>query len=688
MRTAKIGPLLVPIFFWVILLLLNACKPNISGKTAPQAVDGVLDLRRWDFDQDGPVSLSGQWAFYWCVLLQPNDFAKKHLPVMSRFIHVPGAWNGFDVNGEKLPGEGYATYRLRILLEKAGEKMAFKFLDMAVAFSVYVNGDHLTSSGFPGKTRDSTAPRFRPHTVDISPEADRLDVIIQVSNFHHRKGGAWDAVHLGLADDIRAVRQKALNFNIFLFGSILIMGIYHMCIFALRNKEKCALYFGLYCFLIASRTLLTGERFLVDLFPTFDWEVHTKMEYLTFYLGVPAFTGYFKSLFPKECSKRVIHVINFVGVLLSVIVLLTPAKFYTHTAPLFQIFTILAAGYGFYALILALKHLRQGALVFLIGFVILFLTLVNDILYSNLLVNTGYMIQFGLFTFLFSQVFLLSFRISGSFTTVEVQRAILERTNTSLKNEIAERKRTEAEKIKLTVQLQQVQKMEAIATLAGGIAHQFNNAISVIIGNIELLGLEFPQNKKTSKINAPIRDSVNKMTQLTDQLLAYARGGKYEVKELSIGDFIGRTLPLILYNIKSTIGVQTDIPHDIFRIRADETQMQMVMSAIISNASEAIESTGCICIRGRNLKISKEDSKDFGGLQPGSYVSLTVADDGNGMDEETGKRVFEPFFTTKFEGRGLGMAAAYGVIKNHGGWISIRSVVGEGTTVSFCLPAI
>jgi signal transduction histidine kinase len=298
------------------------------------------------------------------------------------------------------------------------------------------------------------------------------------------------------------------------------------------------------------------------------------------------------------------------------------------------------------------------------------------------------MIQFGLFVFILSQAFFLSFRFSKAYSTIEEQRGILNATNYSLKKEIAERKRAEAEKIKLTVQLQQIQKLEAIATLAGGIAHQFNNAISVIVGNIELLCFEKPEIEKNNTILDPIRHSANRMTQLTDQLLAYARGGKFQVEEISIGDFISSTLPLIQYNIKSTVGVKTDIPHDILRIKADLTQMQMVMSAIISNASEAIDCTGCIRITVRNIEITAENSKDFGGLKPGPYICLKIEDDGEGMDEETRKRVFEPFFSTKFTGRGLGMAAAYGIIKNHDGWISISSELGKGTTVFFYLPAI
>jgi PAS domain S-box-containing protein len=810
LKKTNIGTLFTLVIISVILFLLIACKPNISDGTVPRVVNGVLDLSAWDFDKDGPVALSGKWEFYWHSFLKPNDFSKENPPIMSGLIEVPGDWNGFEVNGDKISGDGYATYRLRILLGETSERMAFKFLDMAVAFSAWLNGNRLTSSGIPGKTRDTTVPQFHPHVVDFHPDSERLDVIIQVSNFHHRKGGAWEAIHIGLADDIREVRQNALYFNFFLIGSILIMGVYHLGFFALRKKEKYALYFGICCFLIAASSLLTGERYIIDLFPTFGWEVHTKIAYLTFFFGIPAFAGYFKTFFPKECSKQVIYIINFVGVIFSVIVLLTPAKYYTYTAPLFQIFTILAAGYVFYALILALKHKRQGAFVFILGFVFLFLTLVNDILYSNLLVKTGQMIQFGLFVFIFSQAFFLSFRFSKSFSTVEVQRGILKAINASYQKEIiermrtekalreseeryrtlfeqvpdaifledlkdniidgnpgtcrltgftrgellnmrvadlqapevrgkngnvvkselekyhgepfeglylqksgthipveiktvpltqegwalsivrdiSERKRAEEEKIKLTVQLQQVQKMEAIATLAGGIAHQFNNAISVVVGSIELLCLEAPENGKFNKFIGPIRHSVHRMAQLTDQLLAYARGGKYQVEEISVGDFISNTLPLIQYNIKSTIGVETDIPHNIFRIKADLTQMQMAMSAIITNASEAIDSIGCIRIISRNIKITEENSKDFEELKPGPYVNLTIEDDGKGMNEETRKRIFEPFFTTKIQGRGLGMAAAYGVIKNHGGWISIASELSKGTTVRFYLPAI
>jgi PAS domain S-box-containing protein len=220
------------------------------------------------------------------------------------------------------------------------------------------------------------------------------------------------------------------------------MGIYHIGLFIFRREEKSTLFFGIFCFLIAARSLVTGERYLIHLFPDFNWEVHTKIAYLTFYMGVPVFAVYVKNIFPKDLSKYFIPVIGIAGAIFSAIVLFTPARIYTNTAALFQIFTITASGYGFFAVILAIKSRRSGALIYLSGFVILFLTIVNDILYSNLLVQTGYIFPLGLFGFILCQACLLSLRNSKAFTTIDLQRQTLQKINTAYKNEILERKRS------------------------------------------------------------------------------------------------------------------------------------------------------------------------------------------------------------------------------------------------------
>ena len=440
---AKIRTAFILVISAVILFLIIGCKPNILDRTAPEIVNGVLDLSAWDFDKDGPVELSGKWEFYWNAHLMPGDFTDEKPLAMSGVIKVPGTWNGFEVNGEKISAEGYATYRLRILLGDARPRLAFKFLDMAVAYSVYVNGEKLMSAGRPGKTFESTNPQFDPQVVNFQPASKRLELIIQVSNFHHRKGGAWEPILLGLAEDMRQIRQSALNVNFFLFGGILIMGIYHIGLFILRKEEKSTLFFGIFCFLIAARSLVTGERYLIHIFPDFNWEVHTKIAYLTFYAGVPVFAVYAKNIFPKEISRYAVYAISIAGAIFSAIVLFTPARIYTYTAPLFQIFTIAVAGYGLFCLIPAIRHKRQGSLIYLSGFVILFLTLVNDILYANLLVTTGYLLPFGLFGFILCQACLLSLLFSKAFITIESQHQSLQEINSAYEKEILERKRSE-----------------------------------------------------------------------------------------------------------------------------------------------------------------------------------------------------------------------------------------------------
>jgi signal transduction histidine kinase/CheY-like chemotaxis protein len=241
---------------------------------------------------------------------------------------------------------------------------------------------------------------------------------------------------------------------------------------------------------------------------------------------------------------------------------------------------------------------------------------------------------------------------------------------------------------KLRERLQQTQKMEAISTLSGGIAHQFNNALSVITGNIDLLEIDFPSDENVANYLKDMKASAILMTKLTAQLLAYARGGKYQDKTVSLSDFVRETVPLVKHAIDSAIDVETDLPSNILNVKADLTQMQMVMSAVLTNAAEAMEGKGRIRVTCRDTIITEETVGDFPGLTPGKYVNLTIVDDGKGMDEETRNRIFEPFFTTKLEGRGLGMAAAHGIIKNHAGWISVDSELGKGTTVKIYLPAI
>jgi len=281
----------------------------------------------------------------------------------------------------------------------------------------------------------------------------------------------------------------------------------------------------------------------------------------------------------------------------------------------------------------------------------------------------------------------------GSYTWVEATMSFIRdeqgrpKEILGVTRDISGRKQAEEERKALQDKLQQAEKMEAIATLAGGIAHQFNNALAVVMGRLELIELGLPDTEISTHFS-PAKKSAHRMVELTSQLLAYARGGKYQARALSMSRFVRETLPLIEHTLHPWVQVETDLPLDLSEVIADPTQMQMVLSALISNSNEAMSEAGRIRISARDVELDMAFLKKHSGLQPGPYVCLCIEDDGKGMDEETRSRIFEPFFTTHFVGRGLGMASVYGVIENHGGAITVASEPGRGTTVQIYLPVV
>jgi PAS domain S-box-containing protein len=237
----------------------------------------------------------------------------------------------------------------------------------------------------------------------------------------------------------------------------------------------------------------------------------------------------------------------------------------------------------------------------------------------------------------------------------------------------------------LQARLQQAQKMEAIAVLAGGIAHKFNNALQVITGGVDLLEFNLAGDKSPISI---IHTAVDRMKGLTQQLLAYAGGGHYLPESIFLNDLVDETLKLIEKTIPATILIDMQLSPDISRVQADITQLQMAIASIVANAVEAIPETGQIRVATMNETLDESFIHHLPDLKPGPYVSLTIADTGKGMDATTRQRLFEPFFSDKFQGRGLGMAAVYGIVKNHGGAILVDSQYGQGTSVRVYLPAI
>ena len=385
------------------------------------------------------------WGFYWGADLSPQAFAASAIPAKTGLIRMPSMWNGYPVDGRELDGNGYATLRLRVLLGDVPHDMALKLMDLMTAGRVYINRELISTIGTPGSSKADTIPEWRPLVADFHPRTDILDIVLQLSNFHHREGGFYKPLLLGEESQIREITLKKNSFELFLVGSLFIMGLYHVGLWTLRRKERSTMIFGIFCFILALYGLLTGEMHFVHIFPQASWEFVVKLTYFSFYLSVPVFFMFIFSLYPEECKLGYVRIVQLLCLLFSALLLFSPPRVFLATVPVYHMICLAVGFYITWVLISAHRQRREGVGMFFLGYAVLFAAVINDILNSNRIISTAELAPFGLFVFLFSQAFLLSQRFSKAFSTVENQSAELSQTNLAYQNEILAHKKARSE---------------------------------------------------------------------------------------------------------------------------------------------------------------------------------------------------------------------------------------------------
>jgi two-component system, cell cycle sensor histidine kinase and response regulator CckA len=253
--------------------------------------------------------------------------------------------------------------------------------------------------------------------------------------------------------------------------------------------------------------------------------------------------------------------------------------------------------------------------------------------------------------------------------------------------DVTEHKLAMEENQKLQIQLMRAQKMEALGTLAGGIAHDFNNILMGIQGNTEMSLRDIEPDHVNRERLEKIGDLVESGARLSQQLLGFACGGKYEIVTIDINTLLEKSASMFNRAGKE-IAIAMTLEDPIWAVDADQGQIEQVFLNVLINAGQAMPGGGDIFLETRNVVHSSADVLPHG-VPPGRYVMISVTDTGVGMDEKTMERIFDPFFTTKRPGRGtgLGLASAYGIVKNHGGYIAVQSSTGRGSTFTIHLPA-
>ena len=257
----------------------------------------------------------------------------------------------------------------------------------------------------------------------------------------------------------------------------------------------------------------------------------------------------------------------------------------------------------------------------------------------------------------------------------------------SILRDITADKKAEQERRELESKFQQAQKMEAIGTLAGGIAHDFNNLLTGIRGRISLMLEDIEADHPHEAHLREIETYVRSASDLTRQLLGYARGGKYEVTPVDPNALVNQSVNLFGRTHKE-IRIQVKAQEDIWTVEVDRTQIEQVLLNLYVNAWQAMAGPGELHLETGNVLLEEAFVRPYN-VNQGRYVKIAVRDTGPGIDPGTLQRIFEPFFTTKelSRGTGLGLASAYGIIKNHAGIITADSEPGKGATFTLFLPA-
>jgi class 3 adenylate cyclase len=374
-----------------------------------------MDLRNWNFEKQGAVKLDGEWEFFWNELI----IESSSMGYNKNYIGVPSLWNGYKLNGRKLEGFGYGSYRLKILLDDNTKEIALRLGSAGTSYSLFIDGKLLVEIGKVGKTEAEAKPFFIPIFEHITLNHSEVDVVIQVSNFSICDGGLWTAPIIGDVSSMKKNRDRTLALDLILSGALLIMGGYHLGLYSIRRKDISPLYFALFCFMLLARLLVSEERYIIYLFPTLNWEITFRIEYLSFYMASPVFAAFMYSLFPEDFNKKILYVITAVFAILSSIILLFNTKIFTLTLLYAQISTLLSGIYCIYVLGVCIYRKRIGSKTLLTGFVLFFGSVLNDILAANFVIHSVFLAPYGFLVFIFTQAFILSRRFASAFVMAE-----------------------------------------------------------------------------------------------------------------------------------------------------------------------------------------------------------------------------------------------------------------------------
>lgn len=640
----------------ILTFFISGC---IQSQAVPRVENGYLDLSNWDFNQNGPVRLDGDWEFYWEKLLEPKDFQNIVIPPKKDYIKIPGLWKENYINEKPLPPKGYATYRIIIKGLPKANLNALLINDVLSVCNVWTNGQLLTYSGQVGTDKISERPQKHSLIARFSNLDDYVEIVFQVSNFHNMQGGVNTHIWLGPDQQIQQMTHQALITTAVLGGALLIMGLFHMALYGMHRKEIANLYFGLYCAMWASQTLfgVNGGCLMATLFPSLPWRLSIDMTLFPYGFTTPLLVMFYHALFPNKHAKLINRVYKILGGLFVVYLLFTPPNAFDIVVSYFVLVSLSAVLYLFYMFILDLIKNRKNILFLIPGYLVLALTGGNDVLYDRHIINTAVLVPYGTFFFILSYSFLISVRSSLAFSAVE---------NLTMELQL---KNIELSKLNLL-------KDEFIANTS----HELKTPLNGIMGLAQSLVDSASNTKVKTSLSLIISSSIRLLSLINDLLDSSRlknRELELDLKPLDIKNIAESVIMVSNPLIRSKpLIIENKIPKHFGLILSDEDRLSQILFNLIGNA----------------IKFTDKGNITLMASKQGEMAKIEIKDTGIGIPENKLEQIFQAFdrvdqgASRNYGGTGLGLAIAKELVQLHGGNIGVSSKMGIGSIFWFTIP--
>jgi signal transduction histidine kinase len=674
-------------------------SPKLESK------EGILDLTQVHVSEN-PLKLAGEWKFYWQELLSPEDIQNRLTRDGNhdRLISIPSSWLGYRLDGQRLSGTGYATFRVVIKLSEQdrSERLALRLPTIFHAYKLWANGELLAEVGVVGRDKSRAIPRLATKLVFFQPENDRVELVMQVANFHHHRGGITKPIELGGSDALTVRTNLNIAAEMFITASLLVIGVYHLLLFILRRKDRALLYFGLFTLLFGIRSLLVGELMITQWWPTFPWELQFKIEYLILCSSGYIITMYSDCIFPNYVSRWFHLGTRIVTGALCIVVVATPAIIYTKMLPMIGVIVVLHMVYLMVGLVHAAVRRMEGALVFLLVSVVALVTVVNDFLYYNEWSRIGNTSPLGLLVFTIAQMMLLSSRFTRAAANEErIARELqdandkLTEMNMNLERTVQERTQalsTAHDDLRLSYD-QLLQSEEGRKKLLAYITHDLRMPLSSMLGYVEAVqdGVKPERNQQYLKY---IQDNTIRINRMIEELsfLSHLETGQvsYRMAPVDVIHFLRRfyeQYELVVRDAELDFRLDYSEVEDQGTnspvVEMDTQRLDQALFNLVSNAMKFTSSGGLVRIA---LAVDEVNNT--------RYAIISVQDSGMGIPPEQLEQIFDRNYRYDqpgekgVEGSGLGLAICREIVQAHGGKVRAESDGKTGSIFYVSLPCV